>query len=90
MKYAVAVANTETDELSLMGPYDNEGYAQLVRDGFVAEMDARYDFTAVFSVWVVPIRTMTTELTMFRSLFQLFDRTYAHARTLDNDEDLDT
>jgi len=89
VKYAVAVANTETDELSLMGPYETEAYAQLVRDGFVAEMDARYDFTAVFSVWVVPMRDMSTEMNMFRSLFQLYDRTATHARAVENLEGLD-
>lgn len=87
--WAVAVQNTEDDELSLMGPYDNRGYAELVRDGFVAEMDARYGILDVYSVWVVRLRDASTEINMFRSLFDLFGRTSPHARTLDNPDGLD-
>lgn len=84
--FAIAVANTETDELSLMGPYAIEAIANAVRDSFVAEMDARYGILDVYSVWVVPMRSLNTETTMFQSLFDLYRRTEREARTLESTE----
>lgn len=89
MKYAVAVQQTETLDFSLMGPFDTEWEAEMTRDMFVEEMDSRDDFTAVYSVWVVPMRTVGTEVTALRTMFDLYTRTMPDARTLDTPYALD-
>jgi len=89
MMYAVAVQNTETLELDLIGPYETEAKAQLVRDSFAIEMDARYEFLSVFSVWVLPLRDMNTALLAHRSRIDMFTRCDPWARTLNNEYELD-
>lgn len=88
--YAVAVQNTETDELDLMGPYKTEAEAEHVRNSFAYEMDDKYDFMSVFSVWVLPMRDLNTAFNAHRSRIEMYTRLDPWARTLTNEYELDT
>lgn len=85
MKYAVAVQNTETLELTLMGPFDDMDHAQMIRSSFVAEIDAKYGILDAYSVWIVPLRSLSTEINFFTALFGLYDRA-DRDRTLESTE----
>ncbi len=89
MKYAVAVQHTETLEISLMGPFDDEEHATMIRTSFVVEMDAKYGILDVYSVWIVPLRSMSTEIKAMSSLMDLYRRSERESRTLENLDQLD-
>jgi hypothetical protein len=82
--FVVAVQNTETDELDMFGPYDTWDEADKAASEYRRRMDDPYGFTDVFSVWPVKIRTMETSMLAHKSLIDMYLRTDAESRTLDN------
>jgi hypothetical protein len=82
--YVIAVQNTETLELDVFGSYETLDEAEKVASEYRRRMDDPYDFTDVFSVWPVKIRTMEQSMTAHRTLIDLYLRTDRESRTLDN------
>lgn len=87
--YMVVVQHTETLELDMFGPYATEEEATAKAIEYRRRMDDPFDFSDVFSVWVVPIRTMEQSMTAHKTLMDMFIRTDAESRTLDNPMRLD-
>jgi hypothetical protein len=89
MMFAVAVQNTETDELDMFGPYDTWDDAAKAASEYRRRMDEPYDFTDVFSVWPINIRTMEQSMLAHKSLIDMYLRLDPESRTLDNPMGLD-
>lgn len=87
--FVVCVQHTETLELDMFGPYDTWDDAVKAAQDYRRHMDNRDDFTAVYSVWPVNIRTMEQSVSAHMSYRNLFVRADDWARTLDNPMGLD-
>lgn len=82
--FAVAVQNTETLDLDMFGPYDTWDDAVQAAETYRRKMDDPYDFTDVFSVWPVNIRTMQQSMSAHKSLIDIYLRLDPESRTLEN------